>query len=346
MHPHAFSSLPLSRYRFSLRARAASELPAFLGSTLRGAFGHALKEAVCVMEHRDCERCLVAERCLYPYLFETPAPPDLALLRGQQQAPRPFILSPSVDDESVETLVASQKPDAGAVHTTSRRRHLAASDELSFGLILVGRAVEYLPYVIYALSNLARRGLGAARARFDLGEVAALDEHGTARVIYTGRSPRLAPHDFATRSLGDFVGARLEQLSSRDALKLRFLTPTRIRVEGDLQTGLSFPLLVRNLLRRVSLLMAVHGPAPLDADYRALIERADAVETRAARLRWWDWERYSNRQQTKMKLGGFVGEVEYAGDGLPEFLPLVAAGEILHVGAGTSFGLGRYRILP
>lgn len=215
MHPRAFSSLPLSCYRFSLRAHAASELPAFLGSTLRGAFGHALKDAVCVMEHRDCERCLVAESCLYPYLFETPVPPGLPLLRGQQQAPRPFVLSPPVDSESERSLATSP---AGAAHTTSRCRHLAAGDELSIGLLLIGRAVESLPYVVYALSNLARRGLGADRARFDLNEVAALDEHGAARAIYTGRAARIAPHDFATGSLGGFISARMEQLPSRDAL--------------------------------------------------------------------------------------------------------------------------------
>jgi CRISPR/Cas system endoribonuclease Cas6 (RAMP superfamily) len=54
------------------------------------------------------------------------------------------------------------------------------------------------------------------------------------------------------------------------------------------------------------------------------------------------WQRSTSK---KMKLGGFVGEVGFEGEGLPEFLPLVPAGEILHVGTGTSFGLGRYRIM-
>lgn len=359
-----FSSLPLSRYRLGLRAHKVCDLPSFLGSTLRGAFGHALKEAVCLMEHRDCARCMLAERCLYPYLFETPAPPDLPLLHGQQQAPRPFVLMPPIietpDEEinepqprpggarglsSIRTANASEMARAGAARPTIERRRLAVGGELSFGLLLIGRATEYLPYVIYAMSNLARRGLGVDRARFELVEVAALDERGEARVIYTRSSPRIAPHGFPAKSLGEFVRARLEQLPGRDLLRLQFLTPTRIRVDGDVQTGMSFPLLVRNLLRRVSLLMAVHGRAPLDVDYRALISQAEHIETRSASLRWWDWERYSSRQEKKMKLGGFIGEVKYAGGGLPEFLPLVAAGEILHVGSGTSFGLGRYRLM-
>lgn len=45
-----------------------------------------------------------------------------------------------------------------------------------------------------------------------------------------------------------------------------------------------------------------------------------------------------------MKLGGFIGEIEYKGEAITEFLPLIVAGEILHVGTGTSFGLGKYEI--
>ncbi len=155
----------------------------------------------------------------------------------------------------------------------------------------------------------------------------------------------MAASDCEPKSLRDYVRALLEQLHDARTLRLRFLTPTRIRVEGDLQSGLTFGLLARNLLRRVSLLSAVHGRAPLALDFRALVERAEGVETRASTLRWQDWERYSNRQHTKMKLGGFVGEVEYDGEAIRDFLPLLAAGEILHVGAGTSFGLGSYEVL-
>ncbi len=42
-------------------------------------------------------------------------------------------------------------------------------------------------------------------------------------------------------------------------------------------------------------------------------------------------------------MGGFVGEVTFAGN-IGPFIPLIKVGEILHVGKGTSFGLGRYEI--
>src|SRR5882724_732634 len=110
MLPEDFAALDLSRYELRLRAFDAVGLPAYLGSTLRGAFGHALKDAVCVMPHRNCERCMVADRCGYPYIFETPPPQDLSLLRGQQCVPHPFILTPPIP-----TFVESRrspKPEA------------------------------------------------------------------------------------------------------------------------------------------------------------------------------------------------------------------------------------------
>ncbi|HKQ08167.1 MAG TPA: CRISPR system precrRNA processing endoribonuclease RAMP protein Cas6 [Blastocatellia bacterium] len=364
-------------------------MPAFLGSTLRGAFGHALKDAVCLMSHRDCSHCLVADRCIYPYLFETPAPADVPQLRGQQQAPHPFILAPpgllkSAGDRSSAKKEHLPQPSSQAVssHSTAslkrglpggvpvlrkaspvmpgemrmsssppnERLKFAAGDELRFRLTLMGRATDYLSYVIYAVSEMARRGLGYERAGFALGSVAVLDEFGELETIYTASDRRsLVPID-AVSNLSDLLEARLQELErdgSRpgDRVKLRFTTPTRIRVEGDLQTSLSFELLIRNLLRRVSMLIAVHGESRLDLDYKGLIARAASVRIHQASLSWHDWQRYSNRQETKMKLGGFIGDIEYRGEAIAEFLPLLVAGEILHVGTGTSFGLGKYEMV-
>ena len=74
---------------------------------------------------------------------------------------------------------------------------------------------------------------------------------------------------------------------------------------------------------------------------RELIQAAASVGVRESRLRWRDWRRFSTRQKAEMKLGGLVGEVTYEGE-LAPFLPFLRAGELTHVGKGTSFGLGRY----
>lgn len=68
----------------------------------------------------------------------------------------------------------------------------------------------------------------------------------------------------------------------------------------------------------------------------------EAVKTR---LRWLDWERYSTRQQTGMKFGGWVGEITYKGN-FQKYLPILKMGEHIHVGKAVTFDLGKYRIMP
>ncbi len=43
-----------------------------------------------------------------------------------------------------------------------------------------------------------------------------------------------------------------------------------------------------------------------------------------------------------MKMGGFIRDITFDGNVEP-FISLIKAGEILHVGKGTGFGLGRYK---
>lgn len=356
-----FAGLPVARYEIQLRATDAARLPAFPGSALRGAFGHALKRAVCVMPHRACERCLVASRCIYPYVFETPWPEALAERhRAQQNAPHPYLLDPPVyrvrraefvvppSDGSVASQAA---PSAAETPNNpgpwAREVTLAANDTVVFGLTLLGRAIEHLPFLIFAVHEMAEHGLSVRRHKFELLQVDRLAPDGTRVTVYTGATQQLTPATHPPHQLTDWITARFGALSAaaETGLRLRFTTPLRIVKRDDLQARLSFELLARNLFRRVSMLLAAHGneSAP-DLDYRGLLERAATVETASSRLRWWDLARWSNRQQTRMKMGGLVGEVTFGGTGLTEFLPLLAAGEVVRVGSGTSFGLGRYEI--
>jgi CRISPR/Cas system endoribonuclease Cas6 (RAMP superfamily) len=54
--------------------------------------------------------------------------------------------------------------------------------------------------------------------------------------------------------------------------------------------------------------------------------------------------RVSGRQKKRIEMGGLVGKVTYEGD-LTDYLPLLALGELIHVGKGTVFGNGQYEIV-
>ena len=87
-----------------------------------------------------------------------------------------------------------------------------------------------------------------------------------------------------------------------------------------------------------------HVPgADIDWNFRDLLDHASAIRITRSDLTWHDWERYSNRQQTHMIFGGLLGNLDLEGDLLP-FAPLLRAAEVLHVGKGATFGLGRISV--
>ncbi len=300
-------------FSFHVRPLEPMVLPPYKGSTLRGGFGHAFRRVACALRDRECPECLLREKCIYSYVFETPPPSDTLMMRKYTSAPHPFVIEPPPE----------------------RRRAYTPEDGLTFGLTLIGRAIDYLPYFIYTFDELGRIGIGKGKAGFELEGVSCNGE-----TIYESRTRTIKR--FNPRSLSISFDPSLA--SHRSNLTLSFETPTRILYSGRLTLELEFHILIRNLLRRLSLLAYFHcGKDPSGWDFKGMIRRAEEVKVSARALRWHDWQRYSTRQGTRMKLGGFVGRITFRGD-IGPFMPLIRAGEVLHVGKGTSFGLGRYRI--
>ncbi|MCR4401691.1 MAG: CRISPR system precrRNA processing endoribonuclease RAMP protein Cas6 [Firmicutes bacterium] len=126
-----------------------------------------------------------------------------------------------------------------------------------------------------------------------------------------------------------------------------FRTMTRLKFQGGLEDRPEFHVLARSLLRRVSSLLYFHHGTRLDMDFRGFISEAERVRLAALNTRWVDWERYSSRQDTRMKLGGLVGTATYEFNDArlaAFFLPWLVLGECVHVGKGCTFGLGRFTV--
>ncbi len=311
----ALEYLPLRLY---MRADETLSLPVYKGSTLRGAFGTMFKDTVCVVPHRDCDRCVLRANCAYPYVFETPVPKTSERLRKYPVAPHPFVILPALED----------------------KRQYRAGEMLFFDLTLIGRGIAYLPYFVYTFAQFSeRRGLGRDRGRCTLMSVQWQSPTGQQIPIYDEADQVLHDNYTPTSVMDlDYDGPKDELLT------LAFLTPTRLMYEGRLVSDLQFQILCRTLLRRMSNLMYFHCGTELDVDYRGLIAEAAHVTMAANRLQWYDWKRYSSRQHRQVRAGGVVGQATFRGDWQP-FGPLLQLGEFLHVGKGTSFGLGKYRIV-
>lgn len=245
-------------------------------------------------------------------------------MRKYPFAPHPFVITPPLEE----------------------KRTYREGDTLCFELTLIGKSIDFLPYFIYTFDELGRMGIGKGKGKYQLEEVRAIQvgerskvKDEEAMLIYSGKDKTLR-NNFRVLTV-DHIGAFN---FSSSTLHLNFITPTRLKYDGQLSPNLEFHILIRNLLRRTSLLSYFHCEKQLDLDFKGLIEEAKGVKVQKGNLRWVDWERYSNRQDTKMKMGGFIGSVTFEGD-LEPFLPFLLLGEHVHVGKGTSFGLGKYQIM-
>ncbi|HEX3531668.1 MAG TPA: CRISPR system precrRNA processing endoribonuclease RAMP protein Cas6 [Thermoanaerobaculia bacterium] len=309
--------IPYLRLRLTLRAQQAATLPAYKGSMLRGAFGHALRKAVCVATpEQPCATCLLRNDCYHTLLFEpvfegtVPAPlADLPII------PRSYIFEPAAPSEP------------------NNARHLEAGDPLEFDLLLFGRATDLQLYALLACERMAVAGLGRNRVPFRLESALVQTPDGSWRVVLGDGRMRGRGSTRPSYPSDDPIPGR--------GAVLHFLTPTRLRIEDDQVETVTFPELVAAMARRVFEVAFFHvQDAVLDWNLDRLLAEAHQIELVRCDLQWHDWERYNAHQHTLMNMGGFLGTVEIAGD-LAPFTPLLRATEILHLGRGTPFGLGR-----
>lgn len=303
------------RYSFHNVFQEDALLPPYKGSTFRGLFGHALKKIVCALKTGNCPDCILNERCLYAQVFETPSG---HLKEGKQRLaapPHPYLIEPPLD----------------------RQTRYATGDAFDFTLFLFGRFNESLPYFIFAFEQMGQMGAGkkvnGQRARFVLEKVTSngmeIYSQESGKILGGGEKEQLtltAPHDEPVHRM-----------------EISLLTPLRLKYLNSLESTLPFHVLVRAALRRVSSLFAAYGEGEPDLDYRGLVRRAKEIVIEQSQLHWFDWRRWSNRQDQEMLMGGMIGTVTYAGV-LTEYIPLLRLCEILHLGKQTAFGLGKIKI--
>ncbi|MEW6374612.1 MAG: CRISPR system precrRNA processing endoribonuclease RAMP protein Cas6 [Thermodesulfobacteriota bacterium] len=310
----------IAQFQFILRVVNPLYLPSYKGSTFRGGFGHAFKKVVCVNSEKVCGSCLLKGKCVYSYVFETPPPSNTLKMRKYPFAPHPFVITPPLEE----------------------KREYLKDDALCFGLTLIGKSIDYLPYFIYTFDELGRMGIGKGKGKYQLEEVRSRGDTKREETIYSSKDKTLH-QNFRVTNLAELLSSFTSNPTPQ-IITLHFITPTRLKFDGKLSPTLEFHILLRNLLRRVSLLSYFHCNCELNLDFKGIIEKSREIKVGKSNLHWFDWERYSNRQDTKMMMGGFVGSVTFEGN-LEQFLPFLLLGEYIHVGKGTSFGLGKYEIV-
>jgi hypothetical protein len=253
---------------------------------------------------------MLKDSCAYSYIFETPPPANSAKMRKYNASPHPFVLQ--FESAGVET---------------------AKMEGYTFNLTLFGHGQKQFPYILHAMQRAGHEGIGGGRQQFQLERVEQINRSGQAHPVFDGK--QLLP---VTRD-------SLPPLPPAPAkTSIHFLSPVRIKQQGKNLTPdrFEFGALFGNVLRRISMLTYFHGDIPLETDFARLTRQARELNFSNKQLQWYDWKRYSSRQQTEMNMGGVIGTAEIDLTAHPEFWPYLWLGQWTHAGKATSMGMGQY----
>ena len=342
------------RLRFVAEAQSTIELNEHQGSAIRGALFHALRNRFCGnRQARECEVCPLATTCPVATLVSTLNPQSG---RGRN-VPRPYTVQPPLPGRGGHPATL---PDGRIVF----RYH--PGERFEFGLTLFAQALQLFPYVVLAVHEFERGGLGRKtqqddgrwrRGRLAVREVWAENPlTGERQSVLSARerlvqvpdvpithaqvskwaSGRLASGRFAG---GKWAGGRLG---------VRLLTPTRLVAQGRLVKPEEFRFrpLFQRLMERLEALSRDFSETPLRFDDpKGLIAAADEVRVVENRLRWEELRSYSTRRRADSPTSGLLGEVVLEAEDWSPFAVWLVWGQFVQVGKDAVKGNGMYRLV-
>jgi len=312
--------VPVARYRFTAIVQQPLALPDYAGSLLRGQFGAALRTVACMTRQPSCPGCPLLPTCPYTRIFEAPPPAKgQHALQDFSQIPNPYVIEP---------------PAPGA-------RVLDAGSALQFHLVLIGKAIDQLALVVFALQRALAHGLTRQRIPAVLTRVEWIGATGSAQPVWSHDQPTLLEHPVTIQP------PRVPR-KNENAITLHIHTPMRLQQQGKpLGSGqLGARALVAALARRTALLLEFHAVQTGWGEAAKQITRESESLTDTRDLHWFDWTRYSSRQQQEMTLGGVLGNWTLRGSTqqISSLWPWFWLGQWLHVGKNATMGLGGYKI--
>ncbi len=293
------------KLHFTIQFSEDSRLPMNKVSAIRGGIGEMLLCANCI-RNRDCERCDFESECIVRRIMYSKFEKKPAFITTGESAGYVF------ECENYEEF-------------------FQAGDTLDFQLILFGKTIIYFSQFLQAVYQLGNAGLGKEHAQFEV--ISVRNTKGEA--IMDGRTIRM--ERYKVQTIGDYVKYRLHQGNVSEN-RIQFKTPVTLKYQGEYQEKLTLEAVLLALFRRLYILDCFEN---LDCEELCLQGKLpEVLEEYSEKITVW---RYSGTKNQKIALRGVKGELRLSG--IPdELLPVLLAGEIMHIGKNTSFGFGRYRV--
>ena len=322
---HLMRGVTVQHLRFRVRARESIFFEGEPGAALRGALYEALSRNFCseTFELVGGSTTHHQETCPVCWLLAREVP---NAQRGQN-IPRPLTLQPPLDHQ-----------------------HIPTDKLMTFGVALIGKAQNMLPYIARAVQKMGDIGVGKGRGRFKL---EAIDEiHpllDTERTLMDGRVVR-RPTLQITPSVVEEVAHTLP----KHAITLNILTPMRLTAGDRLVRNITPRIFMQRLIERCQSLSdqyAEHAPneTPVSrlewvAAQAALLEAADKMYVGYDETEWVEAFSGSRRTNRVSPISGVIGRMRWEGNVTP-LLPWLLWGTSLHVGKNAIKGSGYYEVI-
>jgi hypothetical protein len=254
----------------------------FIGSTIRGSLGYALKNIVCINPKRVCEGCFVSNKCLYFDFYEK---------------------KNSFHNYRFEVNFKQNNYD--------------------FSIYLYNNLDE-LPYLLSAIHKMATDvGFSKDRVKIDIKtiQINDVDVYMDNNFHISNIKPKIVTISEDDREI-------------KKDLMLIFDTPLRIKHNN---------LFAKNDIDLEHIINSIHKRYSELSGLEKSKSRPISYDNITKSIRFFELQRFSNRQNTSMQIGGIMGYMEIKNFDINGY-NLLKIGEIIGVGKQTVFGLGKIRI--
>ncbi|MDY6934038.1 MAG: CRISPR system precrRNA processing endoribonuclease RAMP protein Cas6 [Spirochaetota bacterium] len=239
--------------------------------------------------------------------------PNIRKLSRNENIPRPYVIKPPLE-----------------------RKTLYLKDELiKYEMVIFGRAIDFLPYILITLKSAAQNGLGKNRGRAYLERIHQKNPvTGNVHELFSSENDMVYPRDiFFTEN--DF------KTMDVDRVRLNFKTPAVIKDRGKFIQTPAFDTLIKRIRDRFSALSWFYEGIEPDIDFKNFTVEAEKVKTVRADVAYMQTYRRTRNPSAKQNMSGFVGSLIYQGP-ISQYMPYLLFGQYMHVGKAAVFGNGWY----
>lgn len=289
--------------RFSLKFDSPARVDVPPLFVLRSMLGKHLRSMSCIARQNKCPECMYNKTCAYAFLFETILPAQNDVAPGRDRASHPFAF------------------------TDGSLRSGDAVSECDFTITLLGKSIDYLPYIYSAFVRAGKNGVFKSRTPFSV-----------TKVCVGGKNILIDSEHIDTSLPADIWNFNEDLPSKNGEVLVDLRSPLRFKYGGKYGTDFTAQDFMNCLFRRMKTLCALYGSLDSELVYKA----DEEISIADKRLEWKDNKHYSVRQKKEMSLGGVTGSFKLQGAFSTMEQNLLEFSKLFNAGKNTNFGLGQF----